>query len=61
LGGVTGTAIFTLLLLHVALAAADVAGAGALVLPPQANANRAAAQVQASRRSIVTLLLEESL
>src|SRR5262245_46101669 len=61
LGGVAGTALFKLLLLHVALPAADVAGAGALVLPPQANANRAAAQVQASRRSIVTLLLEESL
>jgi len=61
LGGLTGTAIFTLLLLHVALAAAGVAGAGALELPPQANANRAAAQVHASRRSIATLLLEESL
>jgi len=61
LGGVTGTAIFTLLLLHVALAAADVAGAGALELPPHAKANSAAAQVQASPRSIVTLLLEEIL
>src|SRR2546429_2767045 len=53
LGGVTGTAIFTLLLLHVSLAAAGAAGAGALGLPPQAAASAAAATAYVNRRTLV--------